>query len=80
MAGEYRERFVEVMVDEFQDTNRLQVELVELVRGDELFLVGDEFQSIYASAGPRSRSSGACAPRPGTRSSSSPRTTGRGRT
>ena len=47
VAGEYRERFVEVMVDEFQDTNRLQVELVELVRGDELFLVGDEFQSIY---------------------------------
>ena len=35
------------MVDEFQDTNRLQVELVELVCGADLFLVGDEFQSIY---------------------------------
>ena len=47
VAQECRERFVEVMVDEFQDTNALQVELVELVRGGDLFLVGDEFQSIY---------------------------------
>jgi ATP-dependent helicase/nuclease subunit A len=47
VAGSYRDRFAEVMVDEFQDTNRLQVELVELVCGGDLFLVGDEFQSIY---------------------------------
>ncbi|HSS53627.1 MAG TPA: UvrD-helicase domain-containing protein, partial [Gaiellales bacterium] len=47
LAAGYRERFAEVMVDEFQDTNRLQVELVELVCGGDLFLVGDEFQSIY---------------------------------
>jgi ATP-dependent helicase/nuclease subunit A len=47
VAAAYRERFLEVMVDEFQDTNRLQVELVDLVCGGDLFLVGDEFQSIY---------------------------------
>jgi ATP-dependent helicase/nuclease subunit A len=47
IAESYRERFVEVMVDEFQDTNRLQCELVDLVAGNDLFLVGDEFQSIY---------------------------------
>jgi ATP-dependent helicase/nuclease subunit A len=47
VTAAYRDRFVEVMVDEFQDTNRLQVELVELVRGGDLFVVGDEFQSIY---------------------------------
>ncbi len=47
VAAGYRERFAEVMVDEFQDTSRLQVELIELIRGDDLFLVGDEFQSIY---------------------------------
>ena len=47
IAEGYRDRFAEVMVDEFQDTNRLQVELVELVCGADLFLVGDEFQSIY---------------------------------
>jgi len=43
-------RFRLVMVDEFQDTNRLQCELVDLVAHSELsevFTVGDEFQSIY---------------------------------
>jgi hypothetical protein len=37
------------MVDEFQDTNRLQTELVDLLcgPGTEIFFVGDEFQSIY---------------------------------
>ncbi|MGI8512295.1 MAG: UvrD-helicase domain-containing protein, partial [Solirubrobacteraceae bacterium] len=44
----YRARFEHVMVDEFQDTNRLQVDVLELVaRPDNLFTVGDEFQSIY---------------------------------
>ena len=42
-------RFREILVDEFQDTNALQTEIVELLRGadTELFFVGDEFQSIY---------------------------------
>ncbi|HEU4450023.1 MAG TPA: UvrD-helicase domain-containing protein [Gaiellaceae bacterium] len=44
-------RFRSIMVDEFQDTNRLQCELVDLLAdgpdGKELFFVGDEFQSIY---------------------------------
>ena len=31
---EYRERFAEVMVDEFQDTNRLQCALIDRVAGD----------------------------------------------
>ncbi len=45
----YRERFGDILVDEFQDTNRLQVDLVDLLRGPgtRLFTVGDEFQSIY---------------------------------
>jgi ATP-dependent helicase/nuclease subunit A len=43
-----RWRFRSIMVDEFQDTNRLQCELVDLLAGDELFFVGDEFQSIYS--------------------------------
>ncbi len=47
LAAGYRERFACVLVDEFQDTNRLQCELIDLVAGGELFLVGDEFQSIY---------------------------------
>ena len=44
-------RFAAIMVDEFQDTNRLQCELIDLVAEGparpELFFVGDEFQSIY---------------------------------
>jgi ATP-dependent helicase/nuclease subunit A len=43
-------RFRLVMVDEFQDTNRLQCELIDLVTHPEMtdvFTVGDEFQSIY---------------------------------
>ena len=42
-------RFKHLMVDEFQDTNRVQLDLVEQLRGPEtrLFTVGDEHQSIY---------------------------------
>ena len=40
-------RFREVLVDEFQDTNRLQCELIDALASEELFFVGDEFQSIY---------------------------------
>ncbi|HZO33568.1 MAG TPA: UvrD-helicase domain-containing protein [Gaiellaceae bacterium] len=44
-------RFRQIMVDEFQDTNRLQCDIVDLLRGDrddtDVFFVGDEFQSIY---------------------------------
>ena len=43
-------RFRSIMVDEFQDTNSLQTDLVDLLCAGptkELFFVGDEFQSIY---------------------------------
>jgi len=42
-------RFRSILVDEFQDTNRLQTEIIDLLRTPEteLFFVGDEFQSIY---------------------------------
>ena len=42
-------RFRSIMVDEFQDTNQLQCDLVDLLRRPEteVFYVGDEFQSIY---------------------------------
>ncbi|HEU4974611.1 MAG TPA: UvrD-helicase domain-containing protein [Baekduia sp.] len=43
----YAQRFERVMVDEFQDTNRVQLELLELL-GVHRFVVGDELQSIYA--------------------------------
>jgi ATP-dependent helicase/nuclease subunit A len=45
----YRDQFRHLMVDEFQDTNSLQLGLIEQLRGPDtrLFMVGDEFQSIY---------------------------------
>ena len=45
----YRKRFRHLLVDEFQDTNRLQLRLIEALRGPrtELVTVGDELQSIY---------------------------------
>jgi ATP-dependent exoDNAse (exonuclease V) beta subunit len=43
----WAERFALIMVDEFQDTNRLQLDLLEGLDRDNLFAVGDEFQSIY---------------------------------
>jgi ATP-dependent exoDNAse (exonuclease V) beta subunit len=49
LRDRYREQFRHLMVDEFQDTNGLQLGLIEQLRGPDtrLFLVGDEFQSIY---------------------------------
>jgi ATP-dependent exoDNAse (exonuclease V) beta subunit len=45
----YRSRFSHLLVDEFQDTNRLQLRLIEALHGPgtELVAVGDELQSIY---------------------------------
>ena len=43
----WRERFELVMVDELQDVNRRQLALLELLERENLFTVGDEWQSIY---------------------------------
>ncbi|KXH79756.1 helicase-exonuclease AddAB subunit AddA [Sporosarcina sp. HYO08] len=52
IALEYRNRFVEVLIDEYQDVNLLQETIVQFVKsGGEadgnLFMVGDVKQSIY---------------------------------
>jgi ATP-dependent exoDNAse (exonuclease V) beta subunit len=49
IGNAYRGRFSHLLVDEFQDTNRLQLRLIETLRGPrtELMAVGDELQSIY---------------------------------
>lgn len=45
---EYQERFHEVMVDEYQDTNHIQERMLELLSiGHNRFMVGDIKQSIY---------------------------------
>lgn len=45
---DYQERFHEVMVDEYQDTNHIQERMLELLsNGHNRFMVGDIKQSIY---------------------------------
>jgi DNA helicase-2/ATP-dependent DNA helicase PcrA len=48
-----RERFLYVLVDEYQDTSRLQGELVDLIGagGASVMVVGDDAQSIYSFRG-----------------------------
>ena len=49
----YRSRFNHILVDEFQDTNRLQYRWLQLLAGpaNSIFAVGDDDQSIYAFRG-----------------------------
>ncbi len=49
----YQQMFQYILVDEFQDTNDLQYDIVKLLALDHhnLFIVGDEDQSIYAFRG-----------------------------
>ena len=49
----YRSRFRHILVDEFQDTNRLQYRWLKLLAGPKniMFAVGDDDQSIYAFRG-----------------------------
>ncbi|MBL8541398.1 MAG: UvrD-helicase domain-containing protein [Betaproteobacteria bacterium] len=52
----YRARFQHILVDEFQDTNRLQYQWLRLLAGGgaAVFAVGDDDQSIYAFRGAHS--------------------------
>ena len=47
VAESWRTRFERLMVDELQDANPRQMELLQLIEHDNLFTVGDGFQSIY---------------------------------
>ncbi len=49
----YREKYRYIMVDEYQDTNRVQYDLVKLLTGTKgnLCVVGDDDQSIYGWRG-----------------------------
>ena len=53
VLAEFRARTAYVLVDEFQDTSRDQLELVRILMGDSrnLFLVGDDDQAIYGFRG-----------------------------
>ncbi|HOO21885.1 MAG TPA: UvrD-helicase domain-containing protein, partial [Kiritimatiellia bacterium] len=53
VAAHYSERMRHVLVDEYQDTNRLQSDFVDLMAATHgnLLAVGDDFQSIYSWRG-----------------------------
>lgn len=55
ILNHYRQRFHNVLVDEFQDTNTLQYAWLRLLVGDNgnIFAVGDDDQSIYSWRGAR---------------------------
>ncbi len=53
LAG-IRERYEYLFVDEYQDVNLAQEQILSLIGGDEIFLVGDRKQAIYGFRGSKS--------------------------
>src|SRR5437763_2500180 len=53
IAALYADQFQHILVDEYQDTNKLQAEIVDLlaVKHRNVMVVGDDAQSIYAWRG-----------------------------
>jgi DNA helicase-4 len=53
IKSKYQKQFKYILVDEFQDVNRLQVELIKylITENGQLFCVGDDWQSIYGFRG-----------------------------
>ncbi|WP_413676102.1 DNA helicase II [Pantoea dispersa] len=53
ILNHYRERFSNILVDEFQDTNNIQYAWIRMLAGDSgrVIIVGDDDQSIYGWRG-----------------------------
>jgi DNA helicase-2/ATP-dependent DNA helicase PcrA len=53
LLAHYRERFQHLLVDEFQDTNTIQYQWVQLLAGGQgdVFIVGDDDQCVYGWRG-----------------------------
>ncbi len=51
----YQERFKYILIDEYQDINQMQFEVIKLLAGERqnIFVVGDDDQSIYGFRGSR---------------------------
>ncbi|MDR2807626.1 MAG: UvrD-helicase domain-containing protein [Spirochaetaceae bacterium] len=47
----YRERYCYIMIDEFQDTSRIQYQLMQTLASRNICVVGDDDQSIYSWRG-----------------------------
>ena len=57
LAG-WQKKFQYILVDEFQDINKVQYEIVRMLagKGDHLFIVGDDDQPSIVSVGPGRKS------------------------
>jgi DNA helicase-2/ATP-dependent DNA helicase PcrA len=53
LLSHYRNRFKQILVDEFQDTNDIQYAFIRVLAGDtgQVFVVGDDDQAIYGWRG-----------------------------
>ncbi|PJG84539.1 DNA helicase II [Conservatibacter flavescens] len=53
ILARYQQRFQHILVDEFQDTNKIQYDWIRLLAGDtgNVMIVGDDDQSIYGWRG-----------------------------
>jgi DNA helicase II / ATP-dependent DNA helicase PcrA len=53
IASFYRRQFQFILVDEYQDTNKIQADLIDLLAGEHrnVMVVGDDAQSIYSWRG-----------------------------
>lgn len=47
IRSEYRDKYDEILIDEYQDTNMLQDTIFHLISNNNIFMVGDLKQSIY---------------------------------
>ncbi len=54
ILNHYRKQFKYILIDEFQDINKIQYDLIKLVcKNQNIFVVGDDDQSIYSFRGSR---------------------------
>ncbi|MGL4600597.1 MAG: UvrD-helicase domain-containing protein, partial [Plesiomonas sp.] len=55
ILAHYQQRFTNILVDEFQDTNRIQYAWIRMLAGNQnhVMIVGDDDQSIYGWRGAR---------------------------
>lgn len=51
IRAQYRDKYDEILIDEYQDTNGLQDSIFRLISKDNMFMVGDLKQSIYRFRG-----------------------------